>query len=166
MTETSSTSASETPRSGGGMRRIVLLTAGGFILFIVLVFALAVVLALTTSVEHSATVIRLIRDLVIIFLAVEGALIVLSLAILILQVAQLIHLLQSELKPILQNTQETVKTAQGTVQFVSQTVTEPIVKAGGFLAALAFFLSNWFGLLRAIRKTKVQATDEKAAEQD
>lgn len=142
------------------IRRVAIIAAGGFVLAALLLFILAVVLALTTNIEQSGAVIRLIRDLVIIFLALEGVLIILALAVLIVQVAKLVNLLQTELKPILENTQDTLQTAKGTVQFVSQNVTEPIVKISAFLAALRILMSNLLGLRKAVQRRESESPDE------
>ncbi len=75
-----------------------------------------------------------IRDIVIIFLAVEGLLIGLALTVLLVQLAVLINLLQHEVRPILQETQETVHTLKGTAQFLSRHAAEPVIKANQFLA--------------------------------
>lgn len=135
------------------LQRVIIFAAAGLIGAIVLLFIVAVIIALTTNIEQSSAVIRLIRDLVIIFLALEGILIVLALAILILQVAKLINLLQTEVKPILENTQETMKTAQGTVKFVSENAIAPILRVSGFVAALSVLLKEVFGIRRAVRRT-------------
>ncbi len=144
-----------------GLRRMIIIAAAILIGAILLLFVCAVVIAATSNIEQSGTVIRLIRDLVIIFLGLEGILIVLSLAILILQIARLINLLQTEVKPILENTQQTVKTAQTTVEFVSANLTQPVVRLSGFLAGSAVVLREVFGLRKAVRRTTDRAKPEK-----
>ncbi|NPA26007.1 MAG: hypothetical protein GXO36_00180 [Chloroflexi bacterium] len=75
-----------------------------------------------------------IRDIVIIFLALVGFLTSVALVILLAQLAVLIHMLHEELKPILHSTQETVSTVQGTVNFVSKHVAEPVIKMSKYVA--------------------------------
>lgn len=133
-----------------GLRRIIMIAAGALIGVIVLTFIIAVIFALI-DVEGAAPVVRMIRDLFVIFLALEGILIVLALAILILQVARLIALLQNEVKPILLNTQETVRTAQTTVRFVGENVTRPAIAINAFLAGAGVVVTNLFGIRRALR---------------
>ena len=58
------------------------------------------------------------------------------LVILIVQLARLINLLQNEIKPILDSTNETVSTLRGTATFLSENLTEPIVKLNSYVAAL------------------------------
>lgn len=161
MTDTPTSAANapapaEKSDSMSGLRRIILIAAAALIGLILLLFLCSVIIAVTTNIEQSSAVIRLIRDLVIIFLALEGILIVLSLAILILQIARLVSLLQTEIKPILENTQQTVKTAQATVEFVSSNLTQPVVRMNGFLAGTSLVLREVFGLRKAIRKTPPQ----------
>lgn len=130
-------------------RRIVLIATGAIIGLIVFFFLLA--LLISTGDEALTDAIRIIRDLVIIFLALEGVLIILGLAVLTLQLARLVNLLQTEVKPILENTQETVKTAQGTVEFVGSNLAEPVIAASGFFAGMSVLVSNLFGIRRALK---------------
>ena len=69
-----------------------------------------------------------IRDIAIIIIAVETIVIGALLGILIWQVWRLVKLLQTEIKPIIQNTQETVNTVKGTATFMSDNVVNPVVK--------------------------------------
>ena len=134
------------------------------IVVMLLLVLLPIVIALLATqgqpLENFAAVIQVIRDVFIIFLALQGIMIILALAVLIAQVARLINLLQSEVKPILKNTQDTVNTAAGTVRFVGKNVTEPIVKVSGFLAGTSVVLSNLFGIRRAIRPAKPEDKDK------
>ena len=143
--------APEEKSSGMDIKRMVVIGGAVLIGAIALVLILGVILAATNS-TTVATIVQIVRDIVIILLALEGILIVLALAILILQVARLINLLQTEVKPVLDNAQETMKTAQGTMEFVTNNVAEPIIKASGFLAGASVVARNVFGIRRAIRR--------------
>ncbi|MBT3313232.1 MAG: hypothetical protein HN390_01325 [Anaerolineae bacterium] len=77
-----------------------------------------------------------IRDIFIIFMAFESLVIGVALVILILQIASLMNLLQNEIKPILDATNETVHTLRGTTTFISENVAEPIIKLNANLAGL------------------------------
>jgi amino acid permease len=59
-----------------------------------------------------------------------------ALIILIVQVAALTNLLQNEVKPILNSTTDTVNTLKGTVKFLSNNVSEPVIKLNQSLASL------------------------------
>ncbi|MCB9134341.1 MAG: hypothetical protein H6636_02875 [Anaerolineales bacterium] len=103
---------------------------------IVVLFLLALVIGSVVFLLQPATPTDKIRDIFIIFMAVESLLIGLVLVILIVQLAQLINLLQNEIKPILTSTNETVNTLRGTAVFLSDNLAEPVMKINEFLAAL------------------------------
>ena len=81
-----------------------------------------------------------LRDIFIIWIAFIALLIGVALVILSIQVARLVNLLQNEIKPILENTNETINTVRGTALFVSENVTEPVVKLGSTFAGIQRFL--------------------------
>lgn len=75
-----------------------------------------------------------VRDIFIIAMALEFFVIGIALIVLIIQVATLTNILQNEVKPILNSTQETVNTLKGTVKFLSNNVSEPVIKMNEYLA--------------------------------
>ena len=77
-----------------------------------------------------------IRDIFIIFMALESLLIGVALIVLIIQFASLINLLQNEVRPILDATNETVNHLRGTAEFLGENVVEPILKLNGYLAGM------------------------------
>lgn len=77
-----------------------------------------------------------IRDIFIIFIALEFLIIGLALVILIVQLASLTNLLQNEIKPVLEATNETVNTLRGTATFLSDNVAEPVIKLNEYMAAI------------------------------
>lgn len=80
------------------------------------------------------------RDIFIIVMALESLVIGAALVILIVQIATLINLLQHEIKPILNSTNETVNTLKGTTRFLSENLTGPVIELNATLAAVkAFF---------------------------
>jgi hypothetical protein len=89
-----------------------------------------------------------VRDIFIIFMALESLLIGAALVVLIVQLASLINLLQNEVKPILKSTSETVNTLRGTTEFLSENLVEPVIKLNSYLAGLKKF----FDLFNIIRK--------------
>jgi len=82
-----------------------------------------------------------IRDVFIIFMALESLVIGLALVILVVQLARLINLLQNEIKPILDSTNETVSTLRGTTQFLSDNLAEPVIKLNEYFAGLQSFIN-------------------------
>lgn len=80
-----------------------------------------------------------VRDIFIIFMALESLVLGVALIILITQLAVLINIMKNEIKPILDNTQETVNTLKGTTTFISNNLAEPVIKLNGYLAGLKQF---------------------------
>jgi ABC-type spermidine/putrescine transport system permease subunit II len=85
---------------------------------------------------RNAGVTENIRDIFIIFMALESLVIGVALVVLIVQIASLINLLNNEIKPILDATNETIATLRGTTAFLSENVVEPVVKLNSYLAGL------------------------------
>ena len=81
-----------------------------------------------------------IRDVFIIFMALEALVIGIALVILIVQLATLLNLLQNEIKPILNSTNDTVNTLRGTVTFLSDNLAEPVIKLNEYMAAVKKFI--------------------------
>jgi len=87
-----------------------------------------------------------VRDIFIIFMTLEFLLIGIVMIVLIVQLARLTLLLQNEIKPILDSTNETANTLRGTTAFLSEHLVEPVLKMNQYLAGLNritdFFKSN------------------------
>ncbi|MBN1665746.1 MAG: hypothetical protein JW862_01610 [Anaerolineales bacterium] len=115
------------------------------------VIILGLIITATVFLLQDSTPTDKIRDIFIIFMALESLVIGLVLIILVVQLARLTNLLQHEIKPILDSTNETVSTLRGTSQFLSNNLTEPVIKLNEYLAGLQQFIK----LIRPAReKTK------------
>lgn len=101
---------------------------------VVAIFATSIAVAIMLFQQPTSTTSH-IRDIFIIFMALESLVIGVSLIILIIQLAILINLLQNEIKPIIDSTSETVNTLRGTVIFLSKNISEPVIKLNEHLAA-------------------------------
>jgi hypothetical protein len=77
-----------------------------------------------------------IRDVFIIFMALESLIIGIALVVLIVQLSTLINLLQNEIRPIINATNETVNTLKGTARFMSDNLTEPVIRINQFTAMI------------------------------
>ncbi len=104
----------------------------------VLILVAFLVVSVIFMVRNPATTV-VIRDIFIVFMALQSLLLGLVLVILIIQLARLINLLQNEIKPILESTNETVSTLRGTTSFLSDHLAEPIIKLNEYLAGLQQF---------------------------
>jgi hypothetical protein len=86
--------------------------------------------------ETPAAEVGRIRDVFIIVVGLETLVIGVALVVLLIQLAGLINLMQNEIRPILQATNETVNTLRGTAEFLGESVIEPIIKLNGYLASI------------------------------
>ena len=101
--------------------------------------ALALIIAGIVFLAQADTNTEKIRDIFIIFMALETLIIGVALVILIIQLATLTNLLQNQVKPILDSTNETANTLKGTAKFLSDNLTEPIIKLNEYVAILKEF---------------------------
>lgn len=127
----------QVPAGTTGRQRLLLAVA----IVVLLGLAAGVVLAVSAMLGHPAQT-ETIRDIFIVFMALEGLVIGLTLVILIIQLARLTNLLQNEIRPILKSTQETVSTLRGTTRFLSDNLVEPVVKANSAMAAFRRILDT------------------------
>lgn len=108
------------------------------ILVVVIILVVALLIAGLVFLLHPGTnpeVVSRIRDVFIIVMALESLLIGAVLVILMLQLARLTNLLQHEIKPILDSTNETISTLRGTTEFISDNLAEPVIKLNEYIAA-------------------------------
>lgn len=134
------------------LQRVVILAVIGFIALIAAPFVIGLLIAAVTDVGGFGDVIRIVRDIAIIILALVSSVIAIAIAVLILQVAQLIGIVQTDIKPLLEELRSTATATRGTVKFVGDTVSGPIVKVGGFLAGSLIFIREVGGIRRAIKR--------------
>ena len=116
-----------------GRLLVIGLVVGGLIL-------LGLVIAAIYFLASPGSPTERIRDIFIIFMALEFLLIGVALVILIVQLATLINLLQNEVKPILESTNETANTLRGTAFFLSEHLTEPVIKMSEYAVAMRRFV--------------------------
>ncbi|MFN7209285.1 MAG: hypothetical protein ACK4P1_02695 [Aggregatilineales bacterium] len=133
--------------AGGGMSRWLLIGAGGFIGVIIVLFAIAIIGGIADS-EGVANFFRILRDLFIVILALQSILIAIALAILIGQISALINILSSEVKPIIEEAQETVSTARDTTEFISRNVATPVIRVTSTAVGVGVFLRELLTIRR------------------
>lgn len=125
----------------------------------------ALVLAIVVGSDDVANVVQIIRDIFIIVLAMEGMFVMIALIVLIVQIAALVNLLQSEVKPIVDNANETVTTVRGTAQFMSQNVVEPVIKFSALTAGLGGVLREALGIRRSLRRSQRNGSERSATDE-
>ncbi|MBI5960693.1 MAG: hypothetical protein HY866_18285 [Chloroflexi bacterium] len=124
----------------------------GLVIVFLLALIIAVVVAVAIDSHAAANWISIFRDLFIIVLAMEGMIMGVALIVLVVQLSALINLLQNEIKPIVDNANETVTTVRGTAQFMSENVVEPVVKFGALAAGIGGILREVLAIRRTVRK--------------
>jgi hypothetical protein len=114
------------------------LTTAGIVIACVIILGLLItgfIFLINPALTSYETVARL-RDIAIILLAIESLFIGLALIILIIQIARLTNLIETEVKPILDSTNETVSNLRGTTKFLSDNLVEPVIKLNELMAVL------------------------------
>jgi hypothetical protein len=112
------------------------LLVAGLVIFGIVILGLlitGIVFLVSPGLTSIDTVSRL-RDIFIILMALESLLIGLALTILIIQIARLTNLLENEVKPILDSTNETISNLRGTTKFLSDNLVEPVIRLNELLA--------------------------------
>ena len=120
---------------------------GGIIAVLVIIGTIVAFIFLLRS-DNEVT--SRVRDVFIIFMALEFLVVGFVLIILVVQLARLTNLLQNEVKPILDSTNETVSTLRGTTRFLSDNLVEPVIKLNEYLAGFQSVVK----LVRPVRKNK------------
>lgn len=81
-------------------------------------------------------IVATVRDVAIIFLALESIVIGIILLILVWEVRSLAKMLREDIKPILQSADETARTVRGTTTFVSENFVTPLVRVSSFTSGV------------------------------
>jgi hypothetical protein len=140
------TAVEEAPPTGEQVsKRTQTLIIGGAVLFLVILVAVIVLMAMNQEVT------QVIRDIAIVFVAVQSFLIGLAMLLLIFQIQMLIQVLRDEIQPLLRSVNDTASTVRGTTAFVSQNVVSPFIKLAGFSAAVQRVTSDLVHIVGAAR---------------
>jgi len=103
---------------------------------IVVLVLLAIIAGIVLLAFSDAGTVSTVRDIFIILMALMMFIIGVALVILIVQLADLTNLLKNEIRPIIHSTSDTVNTLKGTVRFMSDNLTEPVIKLNESLASV------------------------------
>jgi hypothetical protein len=108
---------------------------------LIIIIAVAVLILILSIVSflfliNPSTNTAQIRDVFIIFMSLEMMFLGLIMVILIIQLARLINLLQNEITPILDSTNETINNLRGTTMFLSENIVEPVIKMNEYSAGI------------------------------
>jgi hypothetical protein len=140
----------EVPDAEGGssMTRWAVIAFGILGGLIVASLIVAVIVGATSADGGLAIGFQIVRDVLIIVLALQGVFLSIAMVVLILQFSALLNLLRNEVKPLIQEVRETTSAARGTAQFVSKNVAEPVIR----VASVAAFVQTFLGEVTGIRR--------------
>lgn len=85
------------------------------------------------------------RDVFILLFALVSCSAVVVMMMMLVAMIRLINMIDYELKPILEKTNETVSMVQGTTNFVSKNVVQPAIETTSFIAGVRRGLKTLFG---------------------
>ncbi|NHZ71606.1 MAG: hypothetical protein GWP17_00765 [Aquificales bacterium] len=86
-----------------------------------------------------------LRDIMIIALALESCIFGIALMILLVMVIRLVNMLEFEIKPILERTNETIGMVRGTTVFMGDNVVKPLTSASSYIAGIRKGIKTLFG---------------------
>lgn len=112
---------------------------------VVLLFATLFILGIVWLARTQGATVEAVRDIMIIALALESCIFGVVLLIMLVTVIRMINMLEFEIKPILEKTNDTLGTVRGTTNFVGQNVVSPVAKATGYFVGIRRGLSVLFG---------------------
>lgn len=141
---TSTSPEAENAEDAAKAKRTQYLLIGGGIFLVVLLIGVIVLLASFPK----AT--QVIRDIAIVFVAVETFLIGMALLVLVIQIEELIRVLRDEIQPLLRSVNDTASTVKGTTKFVSHNMVSPIIRVAGFTAGVTASLRRVADDLRVV----------------
>ena len=139
--------------------RVVMLVSMALIGFILLLLVFALVVSITASTTW-APVIQIFRDIFMIMFIVEFILVIGATAVLVIQVARFFIMLQTEIKPILDNARETTQTTKATAQFVKKNAADPLIQLKSFFAGLTTFIRELLRIRSLIKPKKSTGADD------
>lgn len=112
---------------------------------VVLVLGIALILGIVLLARSYPAELEAIRDIFIIALALESCLFGVVLMLMLVMLIRLVNTVEFEIKPILEQTNETIGTIRGTSTFVSKNVVQPVTRATGYVNGVRRGLKVLFG---------------------
>ncbi len=137
------TSPSTSPTEGRSSLisgKIVWISAGAVSVTLIGLFALIIWLAFAYPDRIEA-----MRDVFIMLFALVSCAGVIVMVMMLIAMIRLINMIDYELRPILERTNETIGMVQGTTSFVSKNVVQPAIKTRSFMAGVRKGTRTLFG---------------------
>ena len=115
----------------------------GVVLFILL--GLSMALGILFLASNYAVQLEAVRDVFIIALALESCVFGVVLMLMLVMIIRLVNTVEFEIKPILEQTNETIGTVRGTTTFVSENVITPVMRVKSYAAGVRQGVKSLFG---------------------
>ncbi len=112
---------------------------------VAIVFAVLLILGVVWLASTQGATMEALRDIMIIVLALESCVFGIVLMLLLIMMIRLVNMLEFEIKPILEKTNETLGTVRGTTTFVSDHVVQPVTKATSYMTGFRSGVRALFG---------------------
>jgi hypothetical protein len=112
---------------------------------VTIVLAVLLILGVVWLASTQGATMEALRDIMIIVLALESCVFGIVLMLLLIMMIRLVNMLEFEIKPILEKTNETLGTVRGTTTFVSDHVVQPVTKATSYMAGFRSGVRALFG---------------------
>lgn len=112
---------------------------------VAIVLAVLFILGIVWLARTQGTTMEALRDIMIIALALESCVFGVILMFLLVMLIRLVNMLEFEIKPILEKTNDTLGTVRGTTTFMSENVVRPVARVSGYFAGVRRGARTLFG---------------------
>jgi tellurite resistance protein TehA-like permease len=112
---------------------------------VLLILGIGLIVGIFYLAQNYAAQLEALRDVFIIALALESCVFGIVLMLMLLMLIRLVNTLEFEIKPILEQTNETVSTVKGTSTFVSTKVITPVIRVTSVFSGIRKGAQALFG---------------------
>jgi tellurite resistance protein TehA-like permease len=112
---------------------------------VLLILGIGIIVGVIYLAQNYAAELEALRDVFIIALALESCVFGIVLMLMLLMLIRLVNTLEFEIKPILEQTNETVSTVRGTSTFVSTKVITPVIRVTSVFSGIRKGAQALFG---------------------
>jgi tellurite resistance protein TehA-like permease len=112
---------------------------------VLILIGVAFTVGIVLLAEYFPNQLEAVRDVFIIALALESCVFGIVLMLMLVMLIRLVNTVEFEIKPILEQTYDTMGTVRGTTTFVSKNVVRPVVKVKSYIAGFRGGAKALFG---------------------
>lgn len=134
MSEQPAVTNQQHPDTDAASNRSIIVVAVIFLVLTASLVAVAVFLALNPLTTGPS--VRVVRDLMILVMALELVVVGVAVTVFLIQAARLINLVNNELQPLIDSTSDTINAVRGTAMFLSKNLADPVIQANSLLRGI------------------------------